>query len=125
MEHLNLNMVAAACGAALGLVTAGYFLVRKIRNSERTYKEISYENLIAFADTCKASCPSIVKTRIVCERLNNSLYRISQLMLDGTGTAIKDGNMDFVGRIFRCRKIDNEVHTLAHGKFPASFDLTV
>ena len=125
MEHLNINMIAALGGALLGLITAGYFLIRKLRNSEQTYNAVSYENLISFAETCKADYPSIIKTRIVCQRLSNSKYRISQLMLDSSSTAIKDKNDDFVGRIFKCRNIDDQICSLAHGKFPASFDLTV
>lgn len=125
MEHLNINMIAALGGALLGLITAGYFLIRKLRNSEQTYNAVSYENLISFAETCKADYPSIIKTRIICQRLSNSKYRISQLMLDSSSTAVKDKNDDFVGRIFKCRNIDDQICSLAHGKFPASFDLTV
>ena len=125
MEHLNINMIAALGGALLGLITAGYILIRKLRNSEQTYNAVSYENLISFAETCKADYPSIIKTRIVCQRLSNSKYRISQLMLDSSSTAIKDKNDDFVGRIFKCRNIDDQICSLARGKFPASFDLTV
>lgn len=118
--------IAAAIGVVAGAIGgAGMYFRRRKNGEERLWKQVSYENLIAFAQTCQRRFPQAIRSRIVCEKMEDGTYRIAQLILDETMTAIKSAKGDVVGRIFRCRQIDDKIANRCDGKYPADFDMTI
>ncbi len=117
--------IAAAVGALAGAFggTAMY-LKRRKSDEEKTWKQVSYENLIAFAQTCQRQFPNAVMSHIVCEKMEDGTYWITQLILDETLTAIRSSKGDVVGRIFKCRQIDDKIANRCDGEYPADFDMT-
>lgn len=118
--------VAAAVGALAGAVGGtAICLKRRKSDGERTWKHVSYENLIAFAQTCQRQFPNAVMSRVLCEKMEDGTYRITQLILDEKLTAIRSPKGDIVGRIFKCRQIDDKIANRCDGAYPADFDMTI
>ena len=105
-----------------GCVSARYFWRR--RHANAIYRIVTYDNLLKFSETCKSRCPQIVKSRCVCELLEDGLYRVTQIMLDNQLIAVRSKD-DVVGRIVMCRAIDDKVRVLCGNHFPGEFDFTV
>lgn len=118
--------VAIAIGVVAGIACGAYLVAKlKKRNGVRLYKYVSYENLMAFAQTCKRQYTNAVKSRVVCEMVDGGVLRITQLILDETLTAIKSSKGDVVGRIFMCKQVDSKIANRCNNKYPADFDMTI
>lgn len=111
-------------GVAIGVVISVLLLLKQ-KHDKGVYSQVTYENLIAFAETCKRTFSIIVKSRVVCEKLDGGLYRITQIMLSDKGVAVRSGSGEIAGRIIKCRKVDEKIHALCNRNYPAEFDFCV
>ena len=87
----------------------------------------AYEDLERFAVKAKSSYPDVISSHVVCEILDTSpAFRITQLMLDNDGNAIKDDTQKgVVGRIVVASRLDGKMHSAIKGVLPADFTFRV
>ena len=117
------QIVSVGIGVIAGVcVSTGYLLRR--RRARSIYCCVTYENLIEFSKTCKRTFPQIVKCRVVCELLEEGVYRVTQIMLDDRCGAVRS-KTDIVGRIIKCRSVDDKILALCGTHIPGEFDFVV
>lgn len=97
------------------------------KNMCKEFDLFAYEDLERFAVKAKSSYPDVISSHVVCEILDTSpAFRITQLMLDNDGNAIKDDTQKgVVGRIVVASRLDGKMHSAIKGVLPADFTFRV
>lgn len=124
---LTPQMIGVAAGAVIGIAVGGVCFYKKLKATRArrdVFAKLTYSDLVAFADKCKAKVSGIVKCRVACEHMEDGLYRVTQLMLDSNLCAIKTSSGDVVGRIIKCQDLDDKIKVLCQDKFPSDFDFS-
>lgn len=120
--------LAAGVGAVVGIVGGSAYCIHRVMHRDggvSSVRELTYSDLIAFADKCKSQISTVVKCRVACELLDNGTYRVTQLMLNNQAVAIRSDAGDVVGRIVICKEIDDKIRVLCGNNFPSDFDFGV
>ena len=117
-------VIAASIGAGVGVSCALWKIISR-KKEIKVLQEVTYKDLTDFADKCKGRFTDIIKSRVACEKLDNGLFRVTQLMLDNKLTAVRTEKGDVIGRIVTCKTLDDKVLVLCGNKFPSDFDFGV
>ena len=85
---------------------------------------LTADDLMSFASKCKREYPQIVSSSVYCEILSDkAAFRITQLMLDVDGKAVKSPNGgEPVGRILLVHSFDERIHAKIGGTLPTEFN---
>jgi tetratricopeptide (TPR) repeat protein len=87
------------------------------------FKRASYDDLLIFAQKCKINYPEAVLCRVISDyNSQERRYRITQLLLNSQGKALREGN-GCVGRSFFSDALDDRIVALTADQDPAQFDI--
>ncbi len=126
---MDLKTISVLVGVVAGVVVAAtsFSLVKRFRSRDpqKVWDEVTYSNLISFANICKGKFSEIVKSKVICDKQKDGLYQVTQIMLDKNMTAVRSLGGDIVGRIFKCKKLDEKIIVLCRNEILGDFDFVV
>ncbi len=92
------------------------------RNEPQEFRSLTMKELTSFAERCRREYPQIDHCSVYCEIMSDrAAFRLTQLMVDVNGNAVKSAKGEPIGRIVHVHRLDQPIHRQIDGRLPTEF----